>query len=54
MGEVGSDAWGVDDIVQAELLRDIRAEGCLLYLLGYLGDEGVGLEQQGEWLTDSA
>ena len=34
-------------------LRDVRAARSILYLLGYLSDKGVGLEQQGEWLTDS-
>lgn len=31
----------------------VRAERGPLELAGYLGDVGVNLEKQGEWLTDS-
>lgn len=37
MGEIGGDTWGVDDIVEGELV-----------------DERAGLEEEREWLADTA
>jgi hypothetical protein len=33
-------------------LRMVRDEWCLVHQVRYLGDKGVSLEEQGEWLTD--
>lgn len=37
MGEIGGDTWGVDDIVESQLI-----------------DEWGGLEEEGQWLRQSA
>ena len=54
MGEIGSDSWGVDNIIETQLTL-ISGN---LHVLGdfdaYLSHKGVGLQEQSQRLADTA